>query len=152
MSISPNLKVGNDWRGSLNVAFATLRRILFIQESDFSFGDFDPQVNWNGMAASNVSILRARYLKIFNMLWFSLDLSATLAATFTTSFSIIMPATAGSVGLQSFAGIGQNGGSNEGCVAEIQAGTNILNIYRIGFGNYSAGSTRQRINGFMETL
>lgn len=154
MTISPNLKIGRDWRSTLNLAFSVLRRIVFLTPDDFSFGDFDPQTNFNGMAGTVYTVNKARYLKIFKMLWFSIDISATLAAVFTTNITVTMPATAngGTGGYQGFVGVGENAGVGELSAAQIQNGTNLLNIYRQAFGAYTAGTWHSRINGFMEVI
>lgn len=148
MSFSPNLKVLKDWRGSLNVAFSILRRVRFIVEETFSFGDFDPQINWNGMTITSPLVTRARYLKIFKMFWFSLDIGGTLAAPFTNIVTVTMPfATAEN---QGGTGFGQNAATAEGSFWEVLAASNSLVVYRAAFGNYTAGAFRTRINGFLE--
>jgi hypothetical protein len=95
MTVSPNLKVGKDWRGTLNLAFSTLRRIVFLTPDDFSWGDFDPQINWNGMTATGTIVYRARYLKIFKFVWLSIDIRTTLSGAMTSSIAVTVPFTFG---------------------------------------------------------
>lgn len=72
----------------------TLRRVPFVIEDTFTFENFDPQVNWSGMTASNVMINRSCFLKIWNFLWVSVDITATLAAPFASNIQITIPYTA----------------------------------------------------------
>lgn len=155
MSFSPNLKVLTDWRSSLNVAFSVLRRIKFIIEDNFSFGDFNPQLNYGGMTVTSPLIYRARYLKIFKIMWFSIDVTATLAAPFTFQIVATLPATTAgdSSSYQGFCGVGQNTGAGEIILSQTLGTTNSLFIYRgNATPNFTAGVWRARINGFIEVI
>lgn len=159
MTVSPNLKVQKDWRGTLNLAFSVLRRIAFLTPEDFSFGTFDPQTDFAGMAVTNYRVYRTRYLKIFNFLWFSVDMSATLAAPLTNVVYVTIPATAsldnatvvGTSGQAVGAAIGNAGGLETG-TAQISNGSNRLQFLRATVNNYTAGSASFRANGFLEVI
>lgn len=150
----PNLKVLSDWRSSLNVAFSTLRRIPFLTEPVFQMGDFNPQTNFNGMTVTNYRVYRARYLKIYKFLWFSFEITATLAAPFAANVMITIPGT-GYDPEQTFAG--QSGGAQIRNAGAYETGTwllvgrtNVLQLNRPGWANFTAGASVFRANGFVE--
>jgi len=148
----PNLPVGSGWKSTLTLAFQTLRRIKFVVENTFSFGDFDPQVSWNGMAVSAINIRKARYLKIYKLLFFWVDIQGTVAAPLAAAVIITLPATAAGLSgdYQSGGASGQDNGGAVGQVWQVQATTNLLYIYRYNFVNYTAGVFRGIANGFLE--
>jgi len=114
----------------------------------FSFGNFDPQINFNGMTVTNFNVVRARYLRIFKMFWFTFEATATLAAPFASTINIIIPNTGKST--QIAVGYGQNAGTGELSVHQLLANANTVQIYRQAFGNYTAGVWYSRVNGFYE--
>jgi len=152
VTYSPNLPIGSGWKSTLQAAFQTLRRVKFIIEENFSFGDFDPQVNWNGMTVSAVNIRKARYLKLFKLFFVSVDIQATLAAPLTLNVTITIPETiyGTSTEYQSGAGSGNSGGPAVTLVWQAQGTTDKILIYRYDFANYGAGVFRGVFNGFLE--
>jgi len=155
MSFSPNFKVLTDWRSSLNVAFSVLRRIKFIIEGDFSFGDFDPQSNFNGMTVTNYLVNRARYLRIGNLFIFSLDIRATLAAPFAVRVDYTIPVTAAgtSSSVQGGGAWGYNAGVIEsGAVWGINGASNAIYSLRPALAAYTAGSYIFVANGLIEAI
>lgn len=149
---SPKLIIANGWQTTLHAAFQTLRRIKFVVDNTFSFGDFDPQFNFNGMGTAALIVYRARFLKILNLLWVSIDFTVTLSAPLAANIGIIIPATAAG---SSVVGASQAFYSYIGGVpgnSVIAGGTNILNIQNSGLGNFAATATRILANGFIEVL
>ncbi len=116
------------------------------------FKDFIPAANYGSLAVSDYQVFRARYRVLGKMLFFSIDISATLAAPLSNSYTIFLPLTAaGTVDvIQGGQGFSDNGGASQGCLWQIYGTTNQLVIYRNSLANYTAGSTRARINGFIE--
>lgn len=156
MSFTLNLKVLKDWRSSLSVAFQILRRIQFIVEDTFSWGDFDPQIDWGGMAATGIEVGRCRYLKIWNFLWFSIDIRASLAAPFTTQVGITLPGTSTGGGdyspkrVQGGAMIVYNAGVESIGSHDITDDTNVTYIKRPALAAYTAGLFIVIGTGFIE--
>lgn len=150
----PNLPIGSAWKSTLNLAFQTLRRIKFVVAETFSFGDFDPQINWNGMAVSAVNIRRAKYLKIYKLLFFSVDFTGVVAAPLNNSVIVTLPATvAGNSGDAQSAGCsGNDAGAAVALVWQASALTTNLYVYRYNFVNYTAGVFRGIFNGFVEVI
>jgi len=91
---SPTLNILSTWKTTIQQAWQSLRKIRFVIEDTFSFGNFDPKIQWGGMTVTNAYVYRARYLKIFNMMWVSLYASATVAAPLSNGVSFTIPATA----------------------------------------------------------
>ena len=90
----PNLTLGNAWRNTIQALFVQLRRIKFAVEETFSFGDFDPQVNWQAMTVTGPVVNRARYFKIFNLAFISLNISSTITVAGAVNFiQITVPFT-----------------------------------------------------------
>ena len=149
---TPNLAVLSDWITSLTVAFSKLRRISFVVENTFTFEDFDPQTNYLGMTVTNYIVNRARYLKIFGLAWFSLDISATVAAPLANSVTITLPVTcAGDIGNKQGAGalLRLVGGDETGYwITDSQV--NLITFRRSTAINYAAGVLRIISNGFFE--
>lgn len=150
----PNFSVLQDWVQTCTVAFQQLRRISFLTEEIFSFGEFDPQVTWAG-TASAVTIYRARYLKIYKMLFFSVHIQATLAAVLTPKITIRLPYnTAGRIGGGTASQGGgcyvTNAGSEEAGVWSSVSGTNTISVGRTTLVNFTAGQAAVLVNGFIE--
>lgn len=153
---SPILNIASGWRTTVGNAFQTLRRVSFVIEDTFSFGDFDPQINWKGMAATAVVVRRARYLRIFNFLLFSLDISATLAAPFATEVQVTLPDSKTTYGTQNNneaqggAYNGSNAGVGETNPWNSNSGWSYLSLQRVNGAAYTAGAFRAILNGFLE--
>lgn len=155
-----NLPVGSGWKSTLTLAFAKLNKISFIVEDTFSFGDFDPSTNFNSMVVTNYALRRARYLKIYKFLFFSVDIAATLATPFANSVAFTIPGTAagaspsllGSSDTQGAACFADNAGTGEAALWQIVAGTSSVRVFRSGIAAYTAGSFRVKINGFVEVI
>lgn len=148
-----NYSVLRDWKTTLTVAFQQLRRIPFIIEDTFQFGDFDPQTNFNGMTISNYVLYGARYLKIKNLLWFHYDMTVTLAAPLAASIKIIIPGTASTeYGIQSGYAQIDNAVTGESDGWYLLPGTNEIVIFRTGVVNYTAVATRIKLNGWVEVV
>ena len=150
----PNFSVLQDWVQTCTVAFQQLRRISFLTEEIFSFGEFDPQVTWAG-TASAVTIFRARYLKIYKMLFFSIHIQATLAGPFTAVITIRLPynPTGRIDGGTASQGAGcsvVNAGVRETGVWATLSGTDLLYISRATPVNFTAGQAIVYANGFIE--
>lgn len=154
MSFSPNLQVLSNWRQTVTVAFQQLRRVAFLVESIFSWGDFDPQINWNGMAATGVGIYRARYLRIYKFLWFGVDFGATLAAPFTSQITITIPSTLPNdpTALHAAGALVEDAGVFAVGYWYGIGGTNLLNFRKGDTTNFAAGAGRVTCNGFIEII
>lgn len=153
MSYSPNLPVSSGWKSTIENAFQVLRRIKFIIEGDFSFGDFDPQTNYQGMTTSGYQVYRARYLKIGDMFWFSYNSLASVAAPLTSTITITIPFTAKTrVGdrQQGGAGFTSSAGAAECAFWNILSGTNTVRFHRYAGNNWAAGFVELAVNGFIE--
>jgi hypothetical protein len=150
----PNFSILQDWAQTCTVAFQQLRRISFLTEEIFSFGEFNPQVTWAG-TASAVTIFRARYLKIYKMLFFSIHIQATLAVPFTTTISVRLPYNAagrieGGSAWQGGGAVLFNAGTRESGAWAIQSGTDLLTFVRATAIAYTAGVAAVYANGFIE--
>jgi len=151
-----SLPINKNIAGTLRAWRSEIISNFLVSENVFAFGDFDPQINWNGMAATGVIVYRARRLRIFNLMLFSVDIAATLAAPFTNVVTINIPgaallaATAGAEDFQGGAGLIDNAGAGEGSLWQIRGGESNLFIYRAAIANFTAGVMRARINGFIE--
>lgn len=143
-----------DWKQSLVVAFSQLRRVNFLTQEVFAWGDFLPVIDWGGMATSNFVLGRARYLKIWKFLWFSLDFRATVAAPLFNRITVQIPGTFPVDEIRSvYQGGGltiQNNGANEAGFWYAGSGTNLLNFQRTAGGNFTAGTAAVFCNGFVE--
>ena len=124
-----------------------------LSKDEVVFKDFIPSLDFSTMAATAQVINIARYAVVGKVCLFSLDVQATLAATFTFQIVANLPVTAkgSTASFQGFSGVGQNAGSGEIILAQIGGTTNQLLIYRgNGTPNFTAGAWRARINGFIE--
>lgn len=152
------LNLAKDSMSTLANAFQILRRIDFVTTDLFSWGAYNPNINFNGMAVTNLVIRRARYIKIMNMLWFSLDFSATLAAplgnVITTSLPFVSPNTNPSLNQLQGGGIMTNsgGGSFEAGFWWNSSGFGDANFSRTASANWGAGAARVICNGFIEVV
>lgn len=154
MTISPNLAVGSDWRGTLNKAFSILRRIVFVDEQTFSWGDFDPQINWGGMAVTLEHIRRARFIKIWKLLFISFHVDATLGAPLTDRVIITIPGTL-TGDINSFQDIpvtAYDAGALEIGTATGMGTSNNIVFYRPGYAAHNAGAFTVRFNAILEVI
>lgn len=119
---------------------------------DIKFKDFEPATTFGAMAATDYIVNQSRYCIVSSLLFFTFDIQATLAATFGPEIVVRLPATAaGATGkYQAMGGAGQNGGAGEAVFCQVQGGSTSLGIYRPALANYSAGSWRAFVNGFIE--
>jgi hypothetical protein len=152
---TPNYTLDSSWKATLNKVFQQMRRVKFVVEDTFSFGDFDPQTNWNGMTVTGYQVYRARYLKIYKLLWLSIDIRATLAAPFAGSVDVTIPYVI--KGSDEVSGAQQslfvrisNASTNEPGMCVAVANTNILTFFRIPIAAFTAGSAILTYNGFLE--
>ncbi len=155
MSFSLNPQILKDWRSTLTVAFSAIRRVKFIVEETFAFGDFDPQINWNGMTVTAVDIKRTRYLKIWKFLFVSVHINSTLAAPFSTNVMINIPGTLAGADLtvrQEELGYIQNAGVVEAGILLAQGTTDRISVFRPAFAAYTAGAFSARFNKFYEVI
>lgn len=152
MTVSPNFIIRPTWKGTLQTAFSFLRRVTLLEPSDFSFGDFDPQINWSGMTVTNVEVNRCRYLKINKFIWFSIDIRATLAAPLAAIVSVDIPTGATALGpqVQGAGALFLNGGTGEIGSWSTIADRGFVYAQRADFTNFSAGSWVFVANGFIE--
>jgi hypothetical protein len=157
VSYSPNLPISSGWKSTLSNAFQTLRRVKFIIESDFTWRDFDPQFSANGMTVTNYVVLRSRYFKIQNLMWISVNLTATLAAPLNPYIQIVIPGVASALN-NSTSTTPTQGGScclqNAGLEYvgrwRLQALTSILGVTLAPVANFTAGNTEILINAVLE--
>jgi hypothetical protein len=148
----PNLLVLRDWRQTCTVAFQQLRRIPFLTEEIFAFGDFDPTIVWPGTATA-VSVRRAKILKIWKFVFFSVDVRATLAVPFTQFGTLTIPYTARNDNPSSVQGAGAivaNAGTASVGHWQIASSTNLLTFYRAALAAFTAGDAILIANGFIE--
>ncbi len=148
-----NLPISSGWKSTLANAFQVLRRIAFVVPETFSFGDFDPQIDFRGMANAGLITNRARYLKIYKLLFFSLDFEATLGAPLTNYVTITLPEGLTAYGEDSFHNGSvqiNNAVTGEADFWNCEGGTNLVNIFRTGAVNYTAVATRWHVSGFLE--
>lgn len=140
---------------NLKSLLLTLRRVPFVIEDTFTFGDFDPQLDFQGMTVTNLRVRRARFLKIWSFFWFSIDFSATLAAPLNTTIRITIPYTTKSSGNPSLS-FNQGGGAvvvdSVGADGFWLSGsdTNIIAVFKDNTAIYGAGGARVSLNGFLE--
>jgi hypothetical protein len=143
----------SSWQSTFKVFFQQLNKIRFVVEDTFSFGDFDPQIDYDGMTTSAITIYRTRYLKIYKLLWVSIHIDVTLAAPFSSVIRVRIPATATTVGgtlsRQGYIFRLQNAGVVEAGALSLNAGADLLQFFRL-TGNYTAGAANIRFNGFFE--
>ena len=147
-----NASIQNTWRQSLTTILQILRRVVFVVEDSFSFGDFDPQIDWGGMTVTLVSIPRARYLKIWKMLWISVSFEGTVAAPLTTTIKITIPGTAQGVAtaIQAYIFRLFEAATIQAGTVLIRGGNNTLEFQKLNSANYTAGAVTLRLNGFFE--
>ena len=154
---SPNYAVLPTWKSAISVAFQQLRRVRFAVDSTFEWSDFDPQVDYDGAAHTAQVILASRYLLVNKILFFSLDIQATLAAPLSTRVRVTLPRnkTAGgtSSALQCGGTVGVDGGATvEVGSWQIIAGESHLDFRRPGNIAFTAGFFRGIANGFIEVM
>jgi len=154
---SPNYAVLKNWQQTVTVAFQQLRRIKFVVRETFSFGNYDPQVNWQGMTVSGVTVNRARYLKLYKIIFLSIDFTATLAAPLTNFITVVIPeginapaAENGAIHLQGGAALVQDNGVTETGTYQIVGGSNLINFFRSATANFNVGVARVTLNTFIE--
>lgn len=150
MTYSPNLPINSGWKSTIQNAFQVLRRIKFIVEDDFTFTDFDPQTDFSGMTVTNYLVNRARGIKIGSIFYFSINISATVAAPLASIIRVTLPYTAFSSGDQFGASQNLNAGTSEVGFYIIANGLNGLSFARPGYANFGAGATQVAANGFIE--
>lgn len=152
----PNLPILPDWKGTLTVAFAQLRRAIFVVEGSFGWTDFNPSTDFAGMTVTNYILNRARYLKIGNFSWVSIHLTATLAATLASTITITLPVTAGISGsitpAQGGACTIKNAGAEETGGWRIQSTSNQIVVSRKPVANFGAGNVEVLLNSVIEVL
>lgn len=151
-----NFAVLRSWQQTCTVAFNTLRRIAFIVEDSFQFGDFDPQTNYNGMTLTLYQVKRARFLKIWKFLWLSIDIVGTVAVPLASGITITIPDGCTVAGLatdyQAFGADVVNNGTSEAGFARAIGLTNAVTFYRTASGNFGAGVSEITANGFLEIV
>lgn len=153
--LSLNPSILSTWKSTLAIAFQGFRKPKFATEDTFEFIDFDPQVNFGGMTTTN-PIIMAKYLKLKNLLLFSVDISATLAAPFVAYFVIKIPGTLANSTtplpfnrIQSGGCLTQNGLPLEAGIWYGNANANEITLVRSA-GAFAAGVGRIMANGFVE--
>lgn len=152
---SPNLKITDEWLQSLKAAFGLLRRQMFAVKDSFTFTDFNPTVDFKGMTATAVNIRRSRYLSLNGLLFFQIDIAATLALPFTFEVQVSLPNgftanLTNSSDLQAGGASITNAGTLEAGRWVIAGNTNVISLQRSAGGNYAAGAFRCTANGFIE--
>lgn len=154
MSFSPNFSIVEGWNDTLTVAFQQLRRIKFIVEKDFSFGDYDCAPNFGAMTTSNYQMYRSRYLKINKFMWISIDFKVTLAAPFINVIILKLPYNVKGDDLssqQTGACYVQNAGSGAVGFCFVNPNSD-LTVARNGGVGFTAGDARVTINAFFEVI
>lgn len=87
---TPKFATSSTWQSSVGLVTSQLRKIKFVVEKTFSWGNFDPKTDFGGMGSSAYILKGARYLRIYKLLLFRVHISVTLAGG-SSSFSISMP-------------------------------------------------------------
>lgn len=148
-----NPAILSSWRTTLQVFFQQLRKVAFVVENTFSFGDFDPQIDWNGMTVTDVIIYRARYLKIWKLLFLSIDLKGTLAAPLADKYYLTLPPGNIIAGdrtvLQLIVSVSNTNNGEIGLI-KLFGEQNKMECYRPLYAAYVAGAMRMRAQGFIE--
>ena len=153
---SPNLKILADWRETFTSAFQELRRFPFATQNTFAWSNFNPQTNWRGMTTTLITISRTRYMLVNKILYFSLDISATLAAPLTNSVlitlpeSLLAPGQAITPNAQAGATALLDGGILYTGKWILYDGLNVIALQSATGANFAAGSFRCVTNGFIE--
>ncbi|OQB10430.1 MAG: hypothetical protein BWY21_00351 [Parcubacteria group bacterium ADurb.Bin216] len=160
--VTPNFKVDSNWKTTLNATFSALRRIRFLTEPVFAFGDFNPLIDFQGMTATNTNNRRCRFLRIYKFLWISVDCAATLAAPFTSVLYLTLPPGCivkgddtpnnTSVSRQGGGLFLQNAGATESGFWLGIPLQNRLVVQRNASGNFTAGTMRFIFNAFVEIV
>ncbi len=149
---SPNFAIGSGWRSSMQLVVSQLRKIKFVVEETFSWGDFEPQATFSGMTVAGYAVKRARYLKLWGFLFFRVDLIATLSGAMSNAIYITVPGTA-------FGDTGelQSAGCRIDNVTLAQSGTwnasgqqDVVGFYLPNLANYVAGDVRISAVGLIE--
>ena len=145
MTVSPNLKVGKDWRGSLNLAFSVLRRIAFLTPDDFSFGTFDAGNDANLAKDLDLSYYLAIGKLVFVRLYIKGTVSAAPASlTFEIPFTSYVEADG-----PFWTGYLESGAGRElGFFYIPQGGTSVVVLRTTTAGNWSNGANRYIISNF----
>jgi hypothetical protein len=156
---TPNFAVGSSWRNTIGMITSQLRKIKFAIDETFQFAEFDPKLDvgsagWGGMTASAITILHARYLKLFKLVFFSIRINATLAigGGWTNQILATLPESliAYDPGSQAGGGAITLAGTYEAAIWQISASANQIRFIRNAGGNYSAGDWGWTYNGFIE--
>lgn len=149
---SPNFATASSWKLSVGLITSQLRKVKFVVEDTFAFGDFDPRTSFSGMATSGYLVRKARYLKIWKFFWFSVDIGVTLAAPLSNAINIVIPYTGAgnSSDLQSGGARIDNASTAEAGTWSVAGRGDTLSFYRSGLANYTATATRIIANGFIE--
>lgn len=85
------ISMRSTWQSTLAVLMQAMRRVKFVVESTFSFGDFDPNPDYLTSTVTARRIDRARYLKIGKLLWVSVDFRATIGGAISQACIIQLP-------------------------------------------------------------
>jgi hypothetical protein len=137
------------------LAFQTLRRVKFIVEPDFTWRDFNPNTNFGGMAVTGYEAVEARYMILGKLLFFSVDLRATLAAPFTNYVKFTIPegkTAKGPKGQGAGAVVWNAGSLTPGHWGAGSNGSTIDFAITPGYANYGAGLWIGIANGFIEIV
>jgi hypothetical protein len=149
-----NASLQGTWKQTLATVLQILRRVTFVIEDTFSWGDFVPTLSYTGgMTASGVVINAARYLKIFNFAWFHFDINLTLVAPLSNTITVTLPVTTSlNSGFQvAFVQV-NNAVLSEASYSNIAAGASDLLIYRPAAVNYTAVASRLICSGCLEVI
>jgi hypothetical protein len=149
---SPKLSILSTWNSTVSQAFQMFRRVKFVVEDTFSWGDWLPAVSGqSGMVVNNITIFNARYLKLFNFLWVTFDIQFVTAAPFSTSVLLSLPATAAAPQKSAqFAATVVSGGGTDAGLAILDREANQIALFRPAAAAYAAATYRITCNGFFE--
>lgn len=155
MTFSPNLPISSGWKSTLQNAFQILRRVKFLIDSDFTWTNFDPQLNFGTMTATAVQVYDMRGMRVGNTFFFYGTVGATLAAVFATDVKMTIPYTISSRATSVIFGGSipvMNAGAWESGWWYGLPNSNELNIRRFPVANYTAGAFMSCISGSIEVM
>lgn len=156
-----NASIQTSWKASLQTILQKLRRVSFVVEDTFSWGNFEPTLTYSGGMTGTAYFLRtARYLKIWKFLWFRFDFDITPVAPLSTTIYFSLPATTpGDVDVVTGTHVGQTclvlitgAVTNEVGSGYIGRERNQLSIQRANNAAFTAVQNRITCNGFIEVL
>ncbi len=149
-----NASLQGTWKQTLATVLQILRRVTFVIEETFSWGDFVPTLSYTGgMTSTDLNVNSARYLKVFGFLWFHFDITLTPVAPLSNTIIVTLPATTSLTSGYQVAFVQVNNAVlSEASYSNIAAGASDLLIYRPSAVNYTAVASRLICSGCLEVI